>query len=302
MKRLQFLIYLLLTISLISQPLWSVETVGIYSGSFDPPTLAHKEIMKLSLKQDNLKTLYIFVNVSGTKDYKAAFSEREAMINSMMGVDASKIKIVPSLQENKNDIITKMSSDKNKKILLYIGQDSFEILPKNILENPDRHWVVIPRGDKPLSIPSTANVSVIKSTIPDTSSSEIRSLIASNRIKEARIDSTVAKYITEHDLYRPPTEALAKSKQLLYEKAFADYIKNLKTTYPSMNLSSIKMPPYLAEQSKEAWPDKFARTIISEMKMSGEAADSFRVKSVEVLKVSPTHCSPGVMKSFSLLK
>lgn len=42
-------------------------TVGIYSGTFDPPTNAHNHIIRSSLKNLNLKRIYVIVNKNGKK-------------------------------------------------------------------------------------------------------------------------------------------------------------------------------------------------------------------------------------------
>jgi nicotinic acid mononucleotide adenylyltransferase len=104
----------------------SSELIGIYTGTFDPPTNAHKEIMLMALEKYHVDQLNIYINVSGTKDFKTSYLERLEMINGMLGAKASRVKIQPVLQENKEDVIAKVDTDVHT--VQFSGQDSFDTM------------------------------------------------------------------------------------------------------------------------------------------------------------------------------
>lgn len=257
----------------------SIRPIGVYSGSFDPPTIAHKKIMELALENYNLDKLYIFVNVSGPKDFKASFSEREAMIKSMLGEKANKIKLVPVLQENKDSALNQIQETTKSKVIKFIGQDSFETLPPASLKDSKIHLVVIPRGSEPIKMPKETKIDVLKINAGSISSSDVRKMILSKQIGEAKIDPAVYQYIKDHNLYSSPPEQFSKLQIKFYEEAFNDYLADIKKANPKWDLSKISIPPYTPEQSTLAWSEKFTNLIIKEKGLSGEDAEAFRVSS-----------------------
>ena len=58
--------------------------IGLYSGTFDPPTKAHNAVIRCAIKNLNLERLYIFVNKNGEKNYKCSSVERVEMLKRML--------------------------------------------------------------------------------------------------------------------------------------------------------------------------------------------------------------------------
>ncbi len=281
----------------------SKEAVGIYTGSFDPPTNAHKKIMTQGLENYPITKLLIFVNVSGSKDFKTSFAERREMILGMLGPYADRVEVRPILRENVNETMEDINKKTNT--VQFIGQDSFEALPSDAMTDPNRRWVVIPRGNEPLQIPEKANAEAL-APIDDTSSSQIRALIIQNKIDEANIDPFVRDYITEKRLYVPKVGVAEKMKVAAFEKLFSDYKVGLKKAMPGMDLSDVVLPVYLPDQSVSAWSDKFTNLVIKKRGLVGAEAEKFRVFSHGVLKKIvigidkkvEAPCSPGAMRYF----
>ncbi|MBY0414838.1 MAG: hypothetical protein K2Q18_11760 [Bdellovibrionales bacterium] len=277
--------------------------VGIYTGSFDPPTNAHKNIMLMASEKYPLDELYIFVNVSGSKDFKTSFNERKEMIEGMFAGSGKKIRVVAILQENKNEVIENISSRFNT--VQFIGQDSFEGLPEESMKDPNRKWVVFPRGDKELVIPKDVNAETMEVGV-ETSSSEVRALILEQRIQEADIDPFVAEYIMKHKLYVSLSDkGLEELKYKNFVELFARYKKSLSLKYPKMDLSDVALPKYLPEQSRSAWTDKFSNAVIKVKGISGNNVEDFRMVSeiilLELSKNMTSHnekinsCNPSIL-------
>jgi nicotinic acid mononucleotide adenylyltransferase len=260
----------------------SKELIGIYTGTFDPPTNSHKKIMMLALEKYHVNQLNIYVNISGTKDFKTSYLEREAMIAGMLGKNFSKVKIMPILQENKEDVIAAIDEGPGIQTLQFSGQDSFDTMPADIVRARNRRWVVIPRGDSPVNIPDNSHVDVID-PIDDTSSSQIRKLIAENRLDEANIDPFVADYIRKKHLYVPLEGSAAEVKLEMYEKVFMQYMKEIKALRPDLNLEDVVLPKYLPEQSISAWPTKFTNLIMTKENLVGAPAENYRIFSTNLL-------------------
>lgn len=260
----------------------SKELIGIYTGTFDPPTNSHKKIMMLAIEKYHVNQLYIYVNISGTKDFKTSYLEREAMIAGMLGKNSSKVKIMPVLQENKESVIAAVDEGAGVQTLQFSGQDSFDTMPPDIVRARNRRWVVIPRGDSPVNIPDNSNVDVLE-PIDDTSSSQIRKLIAENRLDEANIDPFVADYIRKKHLYVPLEGSAAEIKLGMYEKVFMQYMKELKTLRLDLSLEDVTLPKYLPEQSISAWPTKFTNLIMTKENMVGAPAEDYRIFSTNLL-------------------
>lgn len=260
----------------------SKELIGIYTGTFDPPTNAHKEIMTLAIEKYHVNQLNIYINISGTKDFKTSYQEREAMISGMLGKHSSKVKIIPVLQENKEAIIAAVDEAPGIQTIQFSGQDSFDTMPPDVVRARNRRWVVIPRGDSEVNIPENSNVDVLN-PIDDTSSSQIRKLIAENRLDEANIDPFVADYIRKNHLYVPLEGRAAEIKLGMYEKVFIQYMKELKGLRPDLNLEDVVLPKYLPEQSMSAWPTKFTNLIMTKESMIGGPAEDYRIFSMNLL-------------------
>ncbi len=259
----------------------AVIGIATYTGSFDPPTLAHETLMKMALDNYQVNKLYIFVNISGPKDFKASFKERKEMIAGMLKAYGERVEIVPVLQENRVEIITGKTADKN--FYQVIGQDSFEKLGDDLNSLPNRKWLVVPRGDDPFTIPAGANAEIMPD-IKDTSSTDVRALILQNRIQEAQINPFVADYIMKHHLYYPydGEEEVLKKKE--FEIFFKRYLGEITKKFPELGLGDMPLPQYIPEQSKAAWSDKFTNKAIQKASLQGRHAEDFKVASMSILE------------------
>src|SRR5207249_3929716 len=102
---------------------------GIYWGTFDPPTLAHGQIIEKSLNDLKLDKIIVVVNDNKKtgKNYKSTGKDRFVMLKSMMSSAISAYTTIIS----QTDIFSfsyelLKKTFPNKQIYSIIGQDSFD--------------------------------------------------------------------------------------------------------------------------------------------------------------------------------
>jgi len=104
-------------------------TMGIYWGTFDPPTLAHGNIIEKSMHDLKLSKLIIVINDNNAtgKNYKSPGKDRIHMLKSMISA-AARDRLIILRQTDffsfSYENIKKIYPDKN--IAAIVGEDSFD--------------------------------------------------------------------------------------------------------------------------------------------------------------------------------
>ncbi len=123
------------------------ETWGIYSGSFDPIHEGHVQIIRDAFERDKLEKLYVIVNISGDKNFKASYEQRKEMIRLATLEFGDRVEIYPVRQDMKTRFTIPLLKALNfkKPYVSYLGEDSFQALPKSLIPDPLRKIHVSPR-------------------------------------------------------------------------------------------------------------------------------------------------------------
>lgn len=123
-------------------------TWGIYSGSFDPVHEGHLSIIRNALEGDKLQKLYVLVNITGGKNFKASFEDRKEMIRLATLEFGDRVEIYPVRQDTKTGFAIPLLKALNsgKPYNAYLGEDSFNALPKDLAPDPLRTIKVSPRS------------------------------------------------------------------------------------------------------------------------------------------------------------
>ena len=127
----------------------SQKLMAIYTGSFDPPTKAHKEIILKSLEKGQFDQFIVYVNQFGKKKYKASVEDRKKMLEIMLKDHLDKVAITIQTQGDKRTDFRKLRGLQSQ-LTLVVGEDSYQkrlLLPSIQLAECDRLFV-IPRNAK----------------------------------------------------------------------------------------------------------------------------------------------------------
>jgi len=145
------------------------SSIGIFWGTFDPPTLAHRNMMVAAIKQCNLAKLIVAINDNAKtkKTYKTPGNQRKKMLRSMLEAEY-KNKMVVLCQTDFFDLsyaaVKKFFPE--SKLIALVGQDSFEAY-KNYIKPYDQ-VLVVPRGDthaqlaKDIALLGLTNVTILQ--------------------------------------------------------------------------------------------------------------------------------------------
>lgn len=253
--------------SLVSKP----EIIGTYGGSFDPPTLAHLDVIRRAVGDYKLDKLYVYVNVDGGKNFSSSVQERIGMLKSALGDVGDRVEIQP----NHNGALKKLSTLTGKPIYRFYGEDAFHTLPDTVnLNDPQYKWVVFERPSATgsyLPIPSAAANNVEVRHLPgfqETSSTQVRAELASGNSAAKGLDPAVAGYIQKHSLYPRFTAEQLPAARALHEKEFAEFSARASDLI-SVDLNDLSAPPFKEGQSQSGRTESFIRWLVEKKKLEG---------------------------------
>ncbi|HXF91069.1 MAG TPA: hypothetical protein VNJ29_03975, partial [Candidatus Nitrosotenuis sp.] len=229
---------------------------AIYSGSFDPPTLAHKEIILQVLKQTGVKKLYIIVNSYNQKTFKASVEERMKMLELMLEEVKENIVIIAQDSPNKKSDYLMLKKIINEPLMLICGEDSY----RRSLKIPDSQRVkfnsvlIIPRyspedtKEDKLTLEPNAKYLSINVDFLKISSTQIRNHLKNKEYNNIQLDKKVLAFITKNNLYVLDTST-ENIRRKNFESKFYEFIGRL--------VVGIKPPAFEPLTSEEAWKDQF---------------------------------------------
>lgn len=179
------------------------KKIGIYSGSFDPVTLAHQAIIEHALKDYKLDHLFVLVNFDGVKNYHVSNNDRIEMMKIAIQALQSKItvhKIHFKCKAYVNSLLQNITQEE----FIFIGQDSYEKLPLDQKFNNQLVFVVFPREGESTELPKEKNVEVYSKKNFDIA---ISSTVVRKNIKEKKsvnhlMNPKVLEYIEKHSFYK----------------------------------------------------------------------------------------------------
>jgi nicotinate-nucleotide adenylyltransferase len=215
---------------------WAHTRIGIFGGTFDPIHMAHLIIAQEAVAQFHLD-LILFIP-TGQSPHKsvvghAAPYERLAMVKLAIADNpcfaASSIEVERSGLSYTVDTLAQIHRECNPvKLSLILGGDMALDLPRwhnpvEILQHVDR-IIAAPRPKSKISIHGLAclNASlagikekcdILETPLIDISSTQIRHRVAHNLPIKYLVEDSVAKYITEHNLYHTPLSVVPGEKE-----------------------------------------------------------------------------------------
>lgn len=232
--------------------------IGIYSGTFDPPTKAHNAIIRSAIEKLGLEKLYIFVNKNGEKDYKCSSRQRVEMLQRMLTDLHEKVVVIAQASDNKRSDYLMIKNILNSKLLLISGEDSYRrrllILPENRVSVSA--IAIIPRlvnvASQEQDIALEPNVFFlplnVDKSILATSSTKVREQLANKNYKNIGLTPEVLSYIIENSLYNP-----SNGKKEQYLQQYCIYIGSRFAPCPP--------PAFDPLSSEDSWQEKFYKWV-----------------------------------------
>ena len=181
------------------------EGVGLYIGSFDPPTLGHREIVLRSALKTNLRNVYVSVNRGGknsTKDYRWGLGERLSMVRSMFRDTSIRVVVLAEPLEGRVALAKQIAEHYNKPLRGIFGADTlvknhtiFKILP-------EFEYIAVSRPGYKLPDLSAGTVVYSLESAGDISSTEVRKKLADGVRNIAELHIDVETFIYENNPLR----------------------------------------------------------------------------------------------------
>ena len=180
-----------------------VPMIGVYSGSFDPPTKAHHKIISKIIAEQKFDALIVYVNRYGSKSFQVSPEQRKSMLETML--EGEVVTVVIQSNPDKRIDYQKMR-EPGQGLALIIGEDSYFkrlALPEEQRISVDRIFV-IPRfsvfTDLEAALGSNAHILYVPN-IQDISSTRIRRQLQLGDLSEIALEEGVLRYIVENHLY-----------------------------------------------------------------------------------------------------
>jgi nicotinic acid mononucleotide adenylyltransferase len=179
--------------------------VGVYTGSFDPPTIAHRKIILKAINENHCDRVIVYVNQFGKKNYHASPANRKKMIELMMKDHSDLVSVMIQGCPDKRVDFQNLRN-KNKNLALIVGEDSYYkrlALPEIQHVSVDK-IIVIPRSSEYKDLISKLGPKdrvIFIPEITDISSSKIRDQLEKGDLNNIQLDKNVLNYVLEKKLY-----------------------------------------------------------------------------------------------------
>lgn len=276
----------------------SEGAIGSYTGSFDPPTLAHETLIRDAVSHYHLNKLYVFVNSDGKKNYKSSDNERIEMLKLALGDLKDKIVFISAPSADKKTKIQELAQQSahspHSTFYQFVGEDSFQNYSRGVLgSNEHIHWVIFrrpgdvdPAAEKPTSMPAHFEYQ-IEPSVDGISSTKARTLIQEGKSGEGILNPRVAEFIHTHGLYPSYPKELSQLQQTLHQQGFDLFTARIHALMPKLDLSSLPMPPFEPAQSQEGRGSLFVRWIAEQKHLTGHERAELEAKAKPLLSQIP---------------
>lgn len=190
------------------------ERIAVYSGTFDPPHLGHRQVIERTLENFGISKIYVVTNVtSAHKQNISPYEDRKAMTALAFKNDSRIITNDASIEEafrsgDMQGVMDEVARRHPDALLFHVmGNDSFErMIEQPGADHPPRTVLISAREAVEPPLPSiTGQNPIITIENPGEagiSSTAIRRSVAENEAAaQSYLDPSVARYIRKRKLY-----------------------------------------------------------------------------------------------------
>lgn len=237
------------------------EGVGLYIGSFDPPTQAHREIVLRSALKANLRTIYISVNRGGkhsSKDYRWSLGERISMVRAMLRSASIRVVVLQEPMEGRVALAHHISELHPQPLRGIFGADTLEKDYEIFKVVPGFEYVAIRRPG--YEIPELPKGTIVHSfdSPGNISSTEVRKKLSQGQRNIPELHPAVESFIYKNN----PLAAPDKDAKSLFHRRYADFQEHFVRQLPELGIENLAEPEFNPHQTVEGQKEKIIRAVL----------------------------------------
>lgn len=237
------------------------DGVGLYVGSFDPPTMAHREIALRAALKANLKSLYISVNRGGkhsSKDYRWSLGERISMVRSMLRDTSIRIVVLEQPIEGRVALAHYLTSLHEEPLRGIFGADTLEKDYEIFKALPEFEYIAVSRPGYALpTLPAGTIVHNLDSP-GDISSTEVRKKLAQGTRNIPELYPAVEAFIYTDN----PLDVTPPGEELRFDKLYTTFQRGFTKQFPSLGIGTLEQPPFNPHQTLDGQKEKVIRAVL----------------------------------------
>ena len=252
-------------------------TVGIAPGSFDPTTIAHRDLIIESINRLQIDKFVVAVNVMTAKDFNLSVAERIEMTKRSFGAYSDKVIVTERPFDDLNKLAEAVRKAFNGKFYVVLGEDVFEKNYKLLQHIQGSEFAMIPRSDdlaERVDLKLYPRSKSLEISFPGISSSASRDLILKGADPSNILPTEAVKFLQDNQLLHLYPEELNNLRKTIFEHKIANLNLVIKNTF---NYSSSEMPlAFKPLQSADAQVEKVVRNFIALNKLSPQESSALR--------------------------
>lgn len=228
-------------------------SVGLFSGTFDPPSWAEIGMLRCALGDTRLSEkcqeigkqisrLLVLVKEGSEEDPLASTRERVLMVRKALQEYGDRVDVSASSAENTETRTRAILEDKNiDRVIRFIGEDGFETLQSRPdSHNPKLAWVVFSLEDKASPFRAVDTMSFTSNVIlaleiagfQGSPPAKLRSAIAAGTASDNWIEPGVKEVIEKLGLYQDVRADLSDLQKSFFQEGWRDFLKDLASACP----------------------------------------------------------------------
>ncbi len=252
--RFTILIFAIASLVLLFAPGARAASVGLYAGTFDPPTQAEIAMMRCALGDASVRKecagigktierLVVSVDQSSDGDTLASATERGLMVRQALRKYGDRVEVVTAPGSREDKVRALLENKNIERLIQFIDSAAY----KAVKSSPGAHdqklqWMIfsLKQADTPTpaldpkTLPANAKLLVEIEEPPGSSASAVRKVIQSGGATAGLIDPAVKIVIERLGLYQDVSEDLAKLQGALFDESWKGFLQDLKLVCPNL--------------------------------------------------------------------
>jgi len=254
---------------------------GLYSGSFDPPTLGHKNTAMLMSQELGLEKLYVVAKTSSDeKNFKASSAERVALLRAMFSdVQDLEVIVVEEWYQGREEMTKHVLSQEHGDLTLLFGDDVYRKNYESLGHIEGLKFAVSVRQDsdelaatsKDLAWLGDNSSLITLRNERGLSSSLVRKRLLNGESISELVDEPVQKLMSSRRLYPTLSEKAYPDFNRGYRRRAAEFLRKVSMNHPTL-LVPIDVGDFEPLQSLQGERDRLIRLFLKTNDIRGDQA------------------------------